>query len=57
MSNKDLIDYFIAHSDARFDKIEQKVDDLLSFKWKLLGLATASSTLISVAFYILDVVK
>lgn len=42
--NKELIDYFIAQTNDRFDKIDEefervdgKLEELLSFKWKIIG--------------------
>ena len=51
---KDLVDYFIKSTDSkfekvdeRFDKVEAKLDDLSNFKWKLIGGASAISTLVT----------
>jgi len=35
--DKELMNYFIEQTDKRFDKVETKLDQLLSFKWKLAG--------------------
>lgn len=45
---KTLIDYYIEHSDKRFDALESKVDQLLSLKWKLIGAGMAVSGIISI---------
>lgn len=45
--DKDLVEYFIQSTDKRFDKIERKIDDLSNFKWKLIGGASAISTIIT----------
>ena len=35
--DKDLIDYFIDRTNKRFDKIDRKLDQLIEFKWKIIG--------------------
>lgn len=38
MSDKDeLVDYFIEQTNDRFGKIEEKLDELLKFKWQIIG--------------------
>lgn len=47
-----LIDYYIERTDARFDKIEDKLDSLLAFKWQLVGASVIVTLLIDVAFLV-----
>ena len=46
--DKDFVEYFIEKTDARFDKIEKKIDKLLQFKWQIIGGAGAMSLLITI---------
>lgn len=41
--------YFIERTDKRLDDIENKIDQLISFRWMLLGMATAISSIVSIA--------
>lgn len=50
MPSDDLLKYYIKESDKRFDRLEVKIDKLMSFKWKLVGAATGASVVISVLF-------
>ena len=57
MPNKELLDYYIEHTDKRFEKlgddfreIHIKLDDILKFRWMLLGAALAISGTVSVLF-------
>lgn len=52
MSDTDLINYFIEHTNKRFDKIEEKVDQLISFRLILIGSAMGVSGVISVIFHV-----
>lgn len=47
--DKQLMEYFIEKTDARFDKIDKKLDMLLHFKWQIIGGATAVSILVTVS--------
>lgn len=54
MAEDDLLDYFIQITDERFtrfderlDNIDGKLDDLLAFKWTLLGGAAVVSVVMS----------
>lgn len=40
------------YSDERFDKIEEKLDKLLRFKWQIIGGSLVASTVLSIAFQI-----
>jgi hypothetical protein len=35
--DKSFIDYFMKQTNERFDKIEGKLDELLTFKWQIIG--------------------
>ena len=50
MPNKDLLDYYIEHTDKRFESVHEKLDQLLSFRWMLIGAALAISGTVSVLF-------
>lgn len=54
MPHKDLIDYYIEHSDKRFDALEKKVDKVLSFRWMLIGAASGVSFVVSIVFKVLE---
>lgn len=53
MEKNELLDYFIKHTDDRFDRLESKVDDLRSFKWKGVGALTVLSVFFGVGTQIL----
>jgi hypothetical protein len=42
-------EYFIDQTNKRFDKIDEKLDELISFRIMLIGAATAISAIVSVA--------
>jgi len=52
MDQEKLVDYFIAKTDARFDRLEAKVDRLIAFRVLLIGAAVGISGLVSVIFQI-----
>lgn len=47
---QDLIDYFIERTDERFDKLEDKVDTLLAFKWQIIGGSVIFSAFLTLVF-------
>jgi hypothetical protein len=54
LANKHITDYFIqvTHAkfedlDKRFDRVDTKLDELIGFRWMLVGMATAISAIIS----------
>lgn len=47
MSEKDLVKYFIEHTDERFEKVDRKLDELFAFKWKVIGIAVTLSSIVS----------
>lgn len=49
-SNDDLVKYFIQRTDKRLEEMNQKLDTLMAFRWKIMGAATSASVLISVAW-------
>lgn len=49
---KELVDYFISETNDKFDKLENKVDQLLEFKWKIIGGSVGLSVIITVSFQI-----
>jgi hypothetical protein len=44
---EDLVDYFIKHTDQRLLRIETKVDQLLKFKWQIIGGAAVVSFIVT----------
>lgn len=49
---KELVDYFIQETNDKFDKLEQKVDQLLEFKWKIIGGSVGLSVFITLIFQV-----
>lgn len=45
-----LIKYFIEETNKRFDKLDEKVDQLLEFKWQIIGGALIGSIAVTAAF-------
>ena len=50
---EDKLEYFIEQTNHRLEKMDQKLDDLLGFKWQIIGGATFLSIVASVALQIL----
>lgn len=46
----DKLDYFIEKTDERLDRMENKLNKLLDFRWQLIGGATTISLIVSAAF-------
>lgn len=40
--------------ERRLDHIDNKIETLVEFKWKLLGVATGASAVVSILFYLLE---
>jgi len=53
MSDEDLIRYFIQQTNERLDKIDKHLEDLLAFKWKIVGISLACSAVVSAVIEIL----
>lgn len=53
MPNKELLDYYIKHTDERFKEVNKKLDMLISFRWLLIGAAAGVSGIVSVVFQLL----
>lgn len=49
----DLDGYFRSETNRRLDRIESKIDEVLSFKWKIIGGAGVMGALMSLAVTIL----
>lgn len=47
--DKSLVEYFINETNAKFEKLESKVDDLLRFKWQIIGGSLFMSVFVTVA--------
>lgn len=43
----DLHDYFIEQTNTRLERIEDKVDRLLAFKWQIIGGSLFASALVT----------
>lgn len=52
MDDPKLISYIV----MRLEKIDEKVDLLLAFKWQLVGITTAVAFLTTIAFQVLQIV-
>ena len=50
--DRNLIEYFIQKTDERFDKVEKKLDEVLKFKWQIVGGSVVMSFLITLAFHV-----
>ena len=48
MDRQELVNYFIERTDERFDKLEAKIEQLISFRWMLIGASCAVSSIISI---------
>jgi hypothetical protein len=53
MSDDKLLQYFIDSTNERLDKIEEKLDLLISFRIMLLGAAAVVSTVVALSVQIL----
>lgn len=58
--NKQVVDYFMQVTGEKFDevssrlrRIEDKMEQLIGFRWMLIGMASAVSALTSIAFAII----
>jgi hypothetical protein len=49
MPDKNLIDYFINETNQKFEKLEAKVDQILQFKWQIVGGSVVLSVLVTLA--------
>lgn len=52
--SKDPLDIYMELTEPRFDRIESKLDDLLSFKWKVYGIAAACGFIFGVGSRLLE---
>jgi hypothetical protein len=52
MDNKELVQYFINETNKKFERLEEKVDLLISFKWQLVGGSVVLSLFASVAVHV-----
>jgi len=57
MPSKELLDYYIKHTDERFKEVNNKLDTLIGFRWLLIGAAAGVSGLVSFVFQLLTVAK
>lgn len=48
MADRELVDYFIEQTDKRFDAIESKLDELIAFRWQLIGGSAVISAIVSI---------
>ena len=44
-----MIEYFIRRTDERFDRVENKLDQLYKFRWQVIGGAAAVSAIVGLA--------
>jgi len=50
--DKNLIDYFIDETNRKFDKLDKKVDQIIKFKWQIIGGSLVASFVITAFFQI-----
>lgn len=48
MPSDDLIKDFIERTDKRFDRVDEKLDELIAFRWQIIGGSIGLSALFSV---------
>lgn len=48
MDDSELIKYFMKRTDQRLEQMDQKIDSLLEFKWKVFGAIIVVSTLVNI---------
>jgi hypothetical protein len=46
MSQEKLVEYFIEQTNDRLERMEDKMDKLLAFKWQIIGGSVAISALV-----------
>jgi hypothetical protein len=51
--NEKLLAYFMDATNERFDRLEDKIDVVLSFHWKIAGGAAAISAVITLAIQLI----
>ena len=44
---KDLINYFIARTDHRFDRVERQIEEISKFRWQIIGGSVVLSSVVS----------
>lgn len=52
----ELVDYFIEETNKKFERLEEKVDMLLEFKWQIISGAVVFSALITIVIQVLSVI-
>ena len=52
-----LMEYFMSQTDKRFDKLEQKIDSLSRFNWKMAGGLIALSVMAGIITQFIGVIK
>jgi len=58
MADKDLVDYFIKHTNERLSAIDKKMDTLIAFKWQIIGGAGAASIVVTLLIqFAMEVLK
>jgi tetrahydromethanopterin S-methyltransferase subunit G len=63
MSLEKIVEYIKEDSEkkfeeiaARLEKLDEKIDDILSFKWQIIGGSVVLSVIVTIAFQILSIV-
>lgn len=54
MTSDDKLDYFIVQTNNSLEKIEAKVDNLMSFKFMLIGASATISLIINIVFLYIE---
>lgn len=47
-ADRELIDYFIEHTDRRFDEIKHQLEELKAFRWLTVGGTLAAGSILSI---------
>ncbi len=55
-ASKELVDYFIEQTNERFSILESKMDQLLEFKWRVVGGVVAASCLVTMIIQVASLV-
>lgn len=52
----ELVRYFIEETNKKFERLEEKVDILLEFKWQILGGSMVLSALVTIAIQVTAII-
>lgn len=55
MSHDELRDYFIEHTNKRLESIDEKLDQLIKFKWQIIGGAGILSLVVTLCIQLISI--